>query len=653
MNEKKYEIIYKKLIGRFVITSLLLFIVFFFKQFVIHYQLVQEQNTSYIINISGRQRMLSQKIVKDVALIHINQPNSNYELYKNDLENSLDLWKDSHNELLEFSEQKGFLEKENIEINQMLQDIELILFDIIEGAEGFIEEIEKGAPDINRLNQYFSSIFEKEDTYLNQMNSIVSIYDDEAREKLDFIKITNTILFLFMIAILIFFTYKVFIPLINYLKNAVSNANKSNKNLIKIFQTMKGALFVVKKDGEIIFMNDDAGKIVYKALETNEGRYLDTSVKWIGFDIQNLISKLQNDDTRIENIDTTIEDRNGNLISVIMSAISGNYNGHEAIILNLFDITVQKKVEESLKDIATKDKLTGLYNRYFLESIISSKFEKSQRYEIPFSGAMLDLDHFKNVNDKWGHPVGDSVLQFTADIITNNIRNSDFAIRAGGEEFLILMPNTDFKGAAAAAEKIRKAIENAVHPTIGKFTASFGVAERNFNEEYQSLYNRIDEALYKAKDSGRNCVVISKKLVSQYVTIPFKWNERWNCGEGNIDAQHRELFEMVIQLANVSYSVDQKQHFIKSFNKIINNIVFHFQYEEKVLFQIKYEEADYHKKTHAKLLKKARKLKTGFERDSIDYSEVLVFMLDQLVIGHILSEDIKFYPYFEKVRSYF
>ena len=225
-------------------------------------------------------------------------------------------------------------------------------------------------------------------------------------------------------------------------------------------------------------MNGDAEKIISKENNSKEILYLATSVNWIEFDVTELIEQVKNGDGRIEDIETTIEDKDGNMISVIISAVTGIYNGSEAVMINLFDVTAQKQAENALKNIAIKDELTGLYNRHFLESIIDEEFDRAKRYDIPLSAALLDLDHFKKVNDKWGHPVGDSVLKLTANVLQNNIRKSDYAIRIGGEELLILMPNTDSQGAYVTAEKVRKAIEEAIHPVVGRYTASFGVAER-------------------------------------------------------------------------------------------------------------------------------------------------------------------------------
>ncbi|MGB4658642.1 MAG: diguanylate cyclase, partial [Mobilitalea sp.] len=541
MNETNYMKIYKKLIHRFVIASLLLLFVFLLKQFIINYQIAQEENISYVINVSGRQRMLSQKIVKDILLIQPDQSTVN-ELYIKDMKESIELWKNSHYELLELNETEEFLQNDHNAIFQMYETLEPTFLIMVNSAEHILQVVEKEDRDSHQIDLNIQEIIENETEYLEQMDSIVSRYEMEARQSVELIKITHKILFIIIIGILIFIIFIIFIPMLNYLKNAFWQVNESNKNFMKMFQTMKGSLFVIKKDGEILFMNGDAERISNKDKDTNEILYLSTSVNWLDFNIIQLIEKVIKDDSRIEGIEAIIEDREGNILTVVISAVSGSYNGYEAVMVNLFDMTVQKKAEASLKNIAIKDELTGLYNRHFLESIVEEEFERAQRYEIPLSAALLDLDHFKKVNDQWGHPVGDSVLQFTADIVKKHIRKSDYAIRIGGEEFLILMPNSGSKGALATAEKVRKALEEETHPIAGKITASFGVAERIDGEDYHNLYSRIDEALYQAKESGRNRVVKAQSVGAEYAAVSFKWNQSWNCGEKYIDQQHRELF---------------------------------------------------------------------------------------------------------------
>lgn len=171
------------------------------------------------------------------------------------------------------------------------------------------------------------------------------------------------------------------------------------------------------------------------------------------------------------------------------------------------DVTEKKKREEQLTHLSYHDQLTGLHNRQFLDSVIDDEMKRSDVYNQHFSMAMLDLDRFKNVNDTWGHPIGDELLKVTADTILANIRNADLLFRFGGEEFLILMPATDLKNAKILLEKIRQAVERINHPITGKQTISIGVAERLPQESFIDWYKRADHALYQAKEEGRNRVV--------------------------------------------------------------------------------------------------------------------------------------------------
>ena len=360
-----------------------------------------------------------------------------------------------------------------------------------------------------------------------------------------------------------------------------------------------------------------------------------------------LIDQVKNDNIRLEDVETTIKDKGGNLVYVVISAVSGVYYGHEAIVLNLYDMTSQKKAEELLKNTALKDELTGLYNRRFLENIIEGELERTQRYDVPLSAALLDLDYFKGINDQWGHPVGDSVLKLAADILRQNIRKSDFPIRIGGEEFLIFMPNTDAKGAIATAEKVRRAIEDTRHPVIGNFTASLGVAERVAGEEYQYLYERIDEALYQAKKDGRNCVVLAENQSCDYLEVPTKWNSKWDCGEEKIDQQHQELFQAINHLVKSVESTGNKQTTIKELMAIKGAVIEHFEYEEKVLKQVKYRGLYSHTNIHELLVERTTQVIEALEKDELNPKEAVSIIFDEVIVGHLLCEDIKFYPYIE------
>ena len=169
-----------------------------------------------------------------------------------------------------------------------------------------------------------------------------------------------------------------------------------------------------------------------------------------------------------------------------------------------------QKANEQLREMAFKDGLTGLYNHRYFQDLMDHELSRSRRYKKPFSLIMLDLDHFKKINDQYGHPVGDVVLKGVSKAIQNNIRDCDFAARYGGEEFAVVLPETELKGAAMVAERIRKAVENLEIVTNGlsiDVTISIGVTCHHTltdKKDKSEIISEADKALYKSKNKGRN-----------------------------------------------------------------------------------------------------------------------------------------------------
>ncbi len=156
------------------------------------------------------------------------------------------------------------------------------------------------------------------------------------------------------------------------------------------------------------------------------------------------------------------------------------------------------------------DRLTGVFNRHMLDGEMERELARSVRYDSPFSVIILDIDHFKKVNDTYGHHVGDTVLVAISSLLAGNVRETDVVGRWGGEEFLIICPETKIEGATRLAEKLRKKVEELRCESVkDSVTASFGVARIVKGESSEELIRRADRALYKAKEISRNCVVIA------------------------------------------------------------------------------------------------------------------------------------------------
>ena len=174
------------------------------------------------------------------------------------------------------------------------------------------------------------------------------------------------------------------------------------------------------------------------------------------------------------------------------------------------DITEAKQLQQRLSALASSDPLTGFLNRRSFDARLAEEIERSRRSGAPLSVLALDLDRFKSVNDTWGHPAGDTVLKTACRSAESAIRSSDILARLGGEEFAILLPNTDSAGAREVGERVRAAIEAAVADHDGlelRITSSIGAATLGEGEDATTLLTHADGALYVAKHSGRNRVV--------------------------------------------------------------------------------------------------------------------------------------------------
>lgn len=168
-----------------------------------------------------------------------------------------------------------------------------------------------------------------------------------------------------------------------------------------------------------------------------------------------------------------------------------------------------EEANQELRILSVTDKLTGIYNRTKLDVVLHEEVQRAKRYGSTFSAIILDIDHFKDINDEYGHNTGDEVLVNIAKIVQDNVRSTDTVGRWGGEEFLFILPGLSGDQAFVVAEKIRRVIECTEFTMAIQTSASMGVASYEQNECEVSIIARTDKALYDAKRSGRNKTVLA------------------------------------------------------------------------------------------------------------------------------------------------
>jgi diguanylate cyclase (GGDEF)-like protein/hemerythrin-like metal-binding protein len=302
-----------------------------------------------------------------------------------------------------------------------------------------------------------------------------------------------------------------------------------------------------------------------------------------------------------------------------------------------------KSALDEVNELAIVDGLTGIYNRRFLEDKIKHEIFRAERYQLPLSLIMFDLDYFKTVNDRFGHDTGDKILRDSVNTLLQKIRGTDTFGRWGGEEFIILLPQTDLDGALLLAEKLRRTLEDESFTKVGKITASFGAAEWKDGETFDDFYRRLDLSLYHAKEAGRNQV--STILVNQITTgrMHFVWNSEWASGDANIDQQHHRLLDIANQFVDLAMSDFSLPEVMALLDKLVEDVNVHFAEEEKTLEQIHFSDLEKHKESHQKILKRVGDIRWDYAEGRIKSISFFVFVFEEIILGHLQTGDAQYF----------
>lgn len=320
-----------------------------------------------------------------------------------------------------------------------------------------------------------------------------------------------------------------------------------------------------------------------------------------------------------------------------------------ALILmsNGFVLMSKERADEHILQMAMKDQLTGAWNRIRLEKEAPQEITRLERYGQPSSLIIVDLDHFKRVNDQYGHIAGDLILKEFCSVVQSCIRTTDILARWGGEEFVILLPNSGYINATPLAERIRLAVEKHEFPYNLKLSVSIGLATCQASDTWNSWLDRADKALYRAKSDGRNRVQVDSTSTqldaSKTNIVQLVWRPAYESGNSLIDTQHRSLLEhsnIILQSILDNEEISEIAILVDS---LIIKIEQHFKDEEAIFQSAGYLDCSHHIALHARLLDRARKLSACFVSGRVRDSELLHFIMYEMVSQHILMEDRKYF----------
>ena len=312
-----------------------------------------------------------------------------------------------------------------------------------------------------------------------------------------------------------------------------------------------------------------------------------------------------------------------------------------------------------LEKLSSTDRLTGAWNRAHFDKTTAIESSRSVRYHQPVALILMDIDHFKRVNDTHGHAIGDKVLCELVKVVRSNIRTSDMLFRWGGEEFVILAPSTSYRAAAKLAETLRARVELHKIEAVGHITVSLGVAEHVSGESETNWFGRADEALYNAKNSGRNRAVVDQHGSSDIwfedqstAVLHLTWHESYDCGEPTIDQEHRKLFELANILINAAFNrKSNPAEFEDALNKLLAHVVQHFANEEAILARRHFPGLETHAQSHRRLIERAVQLRDAAATGGVTIGELVDFLADEVVARHMLKADREFHPLFSRPQT--
>jgi diguanylate cyclase (GGDEF)-like protein/PAS domain S-box-containing protein len=287
---------------------------------------------------------------------------------------------------------------------------------------------------------------------------------------------------------------------------------KNEQRLSSILEILPYPIYVARRDdGQMLFVNRKScllfqGSASQLLRSSSLELYVDPKER---DDLRKLLVTIPD----IRDVEVKMKTAQGREFTAEMAAIAVDYLGTPAVLVALNDISQRKEMEAELFRQASTDALTGISNRRYFIGQAAQELRRSRRFARDMSVMMIDLDHFKQVNDQHGHAIGDAVLQGVVKRALESLRQSDLLGRLGGEEFAVIMPETDLAAATDAAERLRVHLEE--RPVIAACvalpsTVSIGVAQLSAKDtSIDALLHRADLALYAAKEKGRNRVEVA------------------------------------------------------------------------------------------------------------------------------------------------
>ena len=462
----------------------------------------KQSHDSRIINLAGKQRMLSQKITKYAyQLPFITSELEEHEML-DELINALDLWERTHKGL-QLGDAELMLPGDNPKVVQAIfDDIQDEHEAILGAAKKIVELTVREAPD-SEIRNYREIIRVKEPVFLKGMDAIVFKYDDLARIKVKNMQNIEAVLLGLTLTTLLLEAIFIFLPAERLVNKSISGLKANEENLQELFDTAPAmSLLMVVGSKQLLRMNLAAIDILGIPLGDQKDRFLYDFVETKYLEPLNKLAQ-SSYSIQMQPVEVIVRNLSNDATPMMMIASKLFYHNEEVLLVNFSDISEQKKNEAVLKNLASVDEMTSMLNRRTGLILFEKAFEVTKRHKNCLSVCFIDLDGLKYVNDTFGHLEGDRFIKIIARAILKNIRTEDIAFRYGGDEFVIIFNSCDGRYSNPIIERIREdcaAIRNLKELSY-EIDFSFGIATWNDGPDItlDELIEIADEKMYKDK----------------------------------------------------------------------------------------------------------------------------------------------------------
>lgn len=497
----------RKLTMRYLLALLIVAVLVSCGHFVMARALTEANSDSRVINLAGRQRMLSQRMVKTLAEMSLVQPARSSETLRASLRSDLESWTETHHGLQSGNETLGLPPASDPEIAALLAGLDDRVFALAALLRAAEQNAEPPSEALMREAHALSHDF------VTEMDRLVFAWDEVSTLKLDRLKQLAQAIWILALLTLVAEALLIFRPFVKQLAHshrALQTRSIELERLAMVARCTTNAVIITDEKRNILWVNEGFTRITGHRPEEVIGR------------TPAMLQAQETDPGAIELMHTCLTAGEGCRLEILNRRKDGKQIWMDLDIQPLHDdagrltgfISIQSDITErrQLQYHASTDELTGLPNRRRFFERLQEEHLRTGRTHHAGALLILDIDHFKQVNDNHGHIAGDHVLRTLADVIRTTIRQTDFPGRIGGEEFGIILPETTPVAATQLAERLRTQIATQItHVANAEFsvTVSVGISLLTPDYEIADIFNQADQALYQAKGAGRNRVVIT------------------------------------------------------------------------------------------------------------------------------------------------